>query len=161
MSFNRFTHTSYVHLPGKSRGRGDHPMYHLMNGGPKDLQRLLQMRQNCAFYCEILDHYAPAVVGLQTWNNDNTMHSYCTTNDPKMFAKHVLSVSDEAFIILVLVNSSPRWMAEIIRAENQVCHRNVYIIYSLLALLTHYYLQALNRWTEADEAAMPVRKYCK
>lgn len=131
-----------------------------MNGGPKDLQRLLQMRQNCAFYCEILDHYAPAVVGLQTWNNDSTMHSYCTTNDQKMFAKHVLSVSDEAFIILVLVNSSPRWMAEIIRAENQVCHRNVYIIYSLLALLTRNYLQALNRWTEADEAAMPVRKYC-
>ena len=26
---------------------------------------------------------------------------------------HVLSMSDEAFIIFVLVNASPRWMAEI------------------------------------------------
>jgi hypothetical protein len=93
-------------------------MYHLMDGSQNALERLLKMRENCAFYCELLDHYAPAVV--TTWNCDENMKAFCTTNDTRTFAKHVLSVSDEAFIILVLVNSSPRWMAEIIRAEKQV-----------------------------------------
>ena len=97
-------------------------MYHLMDGSRKNLERLLNMRENCAFYCELLDHYAPAVVGMQTWNNDDNMRAFCTTNDTKAFAKHVLSVSDEAFIILVLVNASPRWMAEIIRSEKKVCY---------------------------------------
>lgn len=95
-------------------------MYNLMNGSPNDQRKLLQMRANCAFYCEVLDHYAPAVVGVTKWNNDTNMQMFCTTHDTKAFAKHVLTVSDEAFIILVLINASPRWMAEIIRAESKV-----------------------------------------
>jgi hypothetical protein len=75
---------------------------------------------NCAFYCEILDYYAPAVVGNTKWNNDTNMEMFCTTYDTKAFAKHVLTVSNEALIILVLINAAPRWMAEIIRDTNKV-----------------------------------------
>ena len=105
-------------------------MYHLMDGSQNALERLLKMRENCAFYCELLDHYAPAVV--TTWNCDENMKAFCTTNDTRAFAKHVLSVSDEAFIILVLVNSSPRWMAEIIRAEKQA---DGYVVAGILQIV--------------------------
>ena len=102
--------------------RGRMQMWELMNGSTKDLQKLLQLRDNCAFYCDVLDHYAPAVVGKR-WNDDANMKAFCTTTDTKAFGRHVLLVSDEAFIILVLVNASPRWMAEIICAENMVRYR--------------------------------------
>ena len=94
-------------------------------------QKLLKMRANCAFYCEILDYYAPAVVGNAKWNNDTNVEMFCTTYNTKAFAKHVLTVSNEAFIILVLINAAPRWMAEIIRDTNMVCGRLQYAAYSI------------------------------
>jgi hypothetical protein len=109
------------YFTGVSRGRAGQPMWQLMDGSPRDQQKLLQMRANCALYCAVLDHFAPAVVGGTKWNNDTNMHSFCTTSDTKAFAKHVLTVSDEAFIILVLINATPRWMAEVLRAEKKVC----------------------------------------
>jgi hypothetical protein len=33
---------------GLSKLRGNQPMYTIMNGSPKDLERLLQLRENCA-----------------------------------------------------------------------------------------------------------------
>jgi hypothetical protein len=95
-------------------------MYTIMNGSPKDLERLLQLRENCAFYCEILDHYAPAIVQLKTWNNDDNMAAHCGTTDMKAFEQHVLSISDEAFILLVLINSAERWMADVMRTSKMV-----------------------------------------
>ena len=83
-------------------------MWEHMNDSVKDVRILLQLRNNCGFYCEILDHYAPAVVGSKKWNNDTNMKAFCTTTDIKVFGRHALSVSDEAFIIFVLVNASPR-----------------------------------------------------
>ena len=105
---------------GTSNVRGRTQMWQHMDGSVRDIRKLLQLRDNCGFYCGILDHYAPAVVGSKKWNNDTNMKAFCTTTDIKAFGRHVLSVSDEAFIILVLVNSSPRWMAEIIRTETMV-----------------------------------------
>ena len=61
-----------------------------------------------------------------------------------------MTMSDEAFIILVLVNSTPRWMAAILDAETKVRFCNVSAAYCLLYLKPK--LQALNRWTETDEA---------
>ena len=75
------------------------------------------------FYSKFIDYYAPAVVGNLTWNNDANMTAHCCTTDLRMFAKHVLSVCDEAFIILVLVNAANRSMHEIIR-DTQLVRTN-------------------------------------
>ena len=91
-----------------------------MNGSVSHIQKMLAMRNNILFYSEFIDYYAPAVVGNLTWNNDAKMSAYCCTTDLRTFAKHVLSVSDEAFIILVLVNAAPRWMTEIVREQGTV-----------------------------------------
>lgn len=95
-------------------------MYQLMDGGANALRQMLEMRANCLFYSEFLDYYAPAVVGSQVWNDDTNMKAFCSTNDTRTFGKKVLTASDEAFILLVMVNAAPRWMAEIIRNEQMV-----------------------------------------
>ena len=91
-----------------------------MNGSVENIRKMLAMRNDILFYSEFIDYYAPAVVGNLTWNNDAKMSAYCCTTDLRTFAKHVLSVSDEAFIILVLVNAAPRWMSEIVREHGTV-----------------------------------------
>ncbi len=88
-----------------------------MNGSDKDIARLLQMRKKCVFYCSILDLYAPAVVSVRGWNNNANMAVYCASNDYRAFGRHVLSISDEVFILLVLVNASARWMADVQRKQ--------------------------------------------
>ena len=104
------------------------------------------IERRLCFYCKILDHYASAVMVVQTWNNDNNMHSFCiVTTDTETFAKHVflsMTMSDEAFIILVLVNSTPRWMAAILDAETKVRFCNVSAACCLIYLKPK--LQALN-----------------
>ena len=49
------------------------------------------------------------------------MNHYCCTTDPKLFNANVLSVSDEAFLLLVLINGGARWMSEIKREHGKVC----------------------------------------
>jgi hypothetical protein len=48
------------------------------------------------------------------------MKHYCCTSDPKLFNANVLSVSDEAFLLLVLINGGARWMSEIKRENGKV-----------------------------------------
>ena len=48
------------------------------------------------------------------------MNLYCCTTDQKLWQQHVLSVSDEAFLVLVLLNYSKRWYAEISRDMQKV-----------------------------------------
>jgi hypothetical protein len=57
--------------------------------------------------------YAPYIVAYQTWNDDANMNCYCCATDPKLFNAYVLSVSDEAFLLLALINGGARWMSEI------------------------------------------------
>jgi hypothetical protein len=121
-AFSRFTMCIGV---GRLQG-GEIPMYELMNGSPQELQRMLEMRDNCLFYSEFIDYYAPAVVGSQVWNDDANMKAHCSTNDIRTFGKKVLTVSDEAFILLVMVNAAPRWMAEIVRDDCKVRQYNKY-----------------------------------
>jgi hypothetical protein len=128
--------------------------FHTYSNQPLYLQCQMQLQLGDDCDCKILDHYASAVMVVQTWNNDNNMHSFCiVTTDTETFAKHVflsMTMSDEAFIMLVSVNSTPWWMAEIIGAETTVRFCNVSAAYCLLYLKPK--LQALNRWTETDEA---------
>lgn len=88
---------------------GCHPLYLQSDFSTTTL---LEMRKNICFYAQILDQFAPCLVLAKYWNNDMKMNLYCCTTDQKLWAQHVLSVSDEAFLILVLLNYSKRWFAE-------------------------------------------------
>jgi hypothetical protein len=99
---------------------GGQPMYSVMNGAQTDIDKLLMMHKNCGFYSEILDMYAPAIVSAKVWNNKANMKAYCGTDDPKEFGKHVLTVSDEAFLLIVLINYSAHWYSEIQKKTKDV-----------------------------------------
>ena len=78
------------------------------------------MRADVCHDCAILDMYAPCIVLYRTWNDNANMNRYCCTTNLKLFNAHVLSVSDEAFLLLaflllVLINGGACWMAEIKR----------------------------------------------
>lgn len=97
------------------------------NGAPRsnlhtdlDTKMLLEMRKNICYYAQILDEFAPCIVLAKNWNNDMKMNLYCCTTDQKLWAQHVLSVSDEAFLVLVLLNYSKRWFAEKLRDIQKV-----------------------------------------
>ena len=77
------------------------------------IENLLTMRANVCHYFAILDMYAPCIVSYRTWNDDANMNCYRCTTDPKLFNANVLSVSDKAFLLLVLINGGTRWMSEV------------------------------------------------
>lgn len=92
----------------------------LFSGCKSEIEHLLKMRADVCHYCAILDMYASCIVSFRTWNDDTKMNRFCCTTDAKLFNAHVLSVSDEAFLLLVLINSGARWMAEIKRECGKV-----------------------------------------
>ena len=73
-----------------------------------EIENLLTMRANVCHYYAILDMYAPCIVSYQTWNHDANMNQYCCTTDPKLFNAYVLLASDEAFLLLVLINGGTK-----------------------------------------------------
>jgi hypothetical protein len=64
--------------------------------------------------------YAPCVVKSNIWNRDANMTQYCGDNLHN-FQTYVLSISDEAFLLLMLINYSATWMAEIEDEQRKVC----------------------------------------
>lgn len=82
---------------------------------------LLMMRENVCYYATIIDTYAPCIVGYSKWNNDVNMNRYCATTDWKLWGDKVLSISDEAFIVVCLICYARRWHTEyLIKPEKQV-----------------------------------------
>jgi hypothetical protein len=73
---------------------------------------MLQMRQNQVHYIALMDVFAPCIVSSSVWNNDALMSKYCDDNQDN-FQEYILTVSDEAFMLLVLVNYAARWAAEL------------------------------------------------
>ena len=66
------------------------------------------MRDNICYYAQIIDTYARCIVGSSRWNNIVNMETHCATNDRKVWIKKILSISDEAFILLCLINFEKR-----------------------------------------------------
>jgi hypothetical protein len=64
-----------------------------------------------AQYVRLIDTYAPSVVSSRAWNNESNMQDYCRTDDVE-FERHVLSISDEAFLLAVLIDYPPQWRVE-------------------------------------------------
>ncbi len=67
-----------------------------------------------------IDTYAPYIVKSSIWNNDATMEQYCGDN-AAIFNKYMLSISDEAFLLIVLINYAATWMSEIAEEHCKVC----------------------------------------
>ena len=72
---------------------------------------MLEMRKNMVHYVQLIDSYAPCVVSKRAWNNEANMAAYCGSNN-RCFECFVLSISDEAFLLVVLDNYATRWQAE-------------------------------------------------
>ena len=70
------------------------------------------MRNNLEQYVHLIDIYAPCIVGASNWNNTDNMEKYCG-NNASVFNDRVLSLSDEAFLLVVLINYSAEWMWKI------------------------------------------------
>ena len=99
---------------------------HSLYSGCKDeTSYLLMMRDNiCYYYAQIIDTYAPCIVGSSKWNNIINMENHCATTDRKVWSKKILSISDEAFILLCLINYGKRWFAELVKTEKMVSLSN-------------------------------------
>ncbi len=94
---------------------------HTLYSGCKDeTSYLLKMRDNICYYAQIIDTYAPCIVGSSKWNNTINMENHCATTDRKVWSKKILSISDEAFILLCLINYGKRWFAEFVKTEKMV-----------------------------------------
>ena len=76
------------------------------------MKALLTIRSNIVNYVHVIDIFAPCIVKSSIWNRDAIMTQYCV-DKASNFHKYVLSISDEAFLLLVLINYSATWMAEI------------------------------------------------
>ena len=84
-----------------------------------DIDALLKLRSNILHYVRVVDSYAPCIVGSSTWNSDLNMEQFCGDNNDN-FQTYVLSVSDEAFMLLVLINYGPTWLSEILIEHQKV-----------------------------------------
>jgi hypothetical protein len=72
---------------------------------------MLEMRTNMVHYVQLIDLYAPCVVSKRAWNNEANMAAYCGSSN-RLFEGFVLSINDEAFLMVVLDNYSARSQAE-------------------------------------------------
>ena len=77
-----------------------------------------QMRQNQVHYISLIDVFAPCILSSSVWNDDAVMAEYCGNNEQN-FQEHVLTISDETFLLLVLLNYAARWSAEV-QLENKM-----------------------------------------
>lgn len=95
--------------------------YQRITGSDDDIAYMLQMRQNQVHYIALMDVFAPCIVSSSVWNNDALMVKYCGDNQDN-FQEYVLTISDEAFMLLVLVNYAARWAAELQMEKKMVSH---------------------------------------
>lgn len=83
------------------------------------LQYMLCLRENQVHYVHLIDNFAPCIVSAKVWNNDQCMEQYCGA-DQSSFHLNLFSISDEAFMLLVLLNYAARWKAELHVEHQQV-----------------------------------------
>ena len=69
------------------------------------------LRNNNTHYLQLIDTFAPCLVGKYLWNNDAAMERMCSSLQQHEF-DNFFSVSDEAFVLLLIDNYALRWVAE-------------------------------------------------
>ena len=98
-----------VHLDGVA---GKIPNFRINTGSDADMNYMLALRNNLVQYVHLIDIYGPCVVGAGCWNNADNMERYCG-NNASLFNERILSLSDEAFLLVVLINYTAEWMWKI------------------------------------------------
>jgi hypothetical protein len=76
--------------------------YHKALQGGFNAPYVLAMRKNTVRYVQLIDLYAPCVVSKRAWNDGANMAAYCDSNN--RFCERFVSISDEAFLLVVLEN---------------------------------------------------------
>lgn len=99
---------------------GKIPNFETSHGTDMDIIKLMRMRQNLVHYVHLVHIYAPCIVSSRVWNDKTNMLRNCTDNE-QLFRENVLTISDEAFMLLVLINYSKTWMQEIQDEHHKVC----------------------------------------
>lgn len=101
--------------------------FHMCKGTDDDMQYMLDMRDNLVFYVHLIDIYAPCIVGKRQWNDKANMMRYCG-DSAQLFNDHVLSISDEAFLLVVLLNYTETWMSEVEGELTMVSPNEIYVV---------------------------------
>ena len=70
-----------------------------------------QLRKDSIKYAEFLDTYAPCIAGEALWHDRGMNVLDCAGNNTNRLAE-LLTVSDEAFLVVCFVNYHARWNAE-------------------------------------------------
>jgi hypothetical protein len=91
---------------------GKIPNFRINSGSDANMNYMLAMRSNLVQYVHLIDIYGPCIVGASNWNNTDNMEQYCG-NNASVFNDRVLSLSDEAFLLVVLINYGAEWMWKI------------------------------------------------
>ena len=86
--------------------------YQKFTGSDADIAYMLQMRQNQIHYISLIDVFALCIVSSSVWKDDALMAKYSGDNEQN-FQEHVLTISDETILFLVLLNEAARWSAEV------------------------------------------------
>jgi hypothetical protein len=76
------------------------------------MEYMLGMRDKLVQYVNLIDIYAPCIVGYSNWHRNANMNNHCGDSSA-LFNDFVFSVSDEAFLLVVLLNYTATWMLEL------------------------------------------------
>jgi hypothetical protein len=72
---------------------------------------VLGLRSNQSHYVQFLEIFGPAIMGYNEWHSISNCRSACTGSN--LDFERWFTISDEAFILLVIVNYSKRWQSEV------------------------------------------------
>ncbi len=100
---------------------GKIPHFKINNGSDADMKYLLEMRNNLVHYVHFIDIYAPCIVGHSHWNDRSNMLQYCGKGGA-LFNEFVLSISGEAFLLLVLYDYSATRISKLQFEQAKVSH---------------------------------------
>lgn len=81
-----------------------------IRGKPIDFDQLQTMRVNMTSYVNYVNHFAPCIVSVQTWKDLKATKGRMAMGIDTL--DEFFTVSDEAFMIVVLLNYEERWTAE-------------------------------------------------
>ena len=88
-------------------------------GNDTDSNYIMCMRRNITHYVEFLNTFSPSMVSLKKWSTFAVMEAACVGQGA---FSDMLTVSDEAFMLLLIDNYAVRWYAENERARKKVSH---------------------------------------
>jgi hypothetical protein len=140
---------SFVVLDGMC---GKVPHFQICDGGDDAMEHMLNMRENLVSYVHLIDIYAPCIVGKSKWNDVANMTRYCG-DSMELFNEHVFSISDEAFLLIVLFNYTKTWTSEI--AANLAKVRLLLLMYTFWCCC-HTLTPCMNKFQANAHGSTPI-----